>query len=109
MITTGCQVASPVSSRRPAVGQAAGRSPELVGRTSAPAPGRALVPTAPASSPADTTPRPRGSFLAHLIATAVDAPQTRARRRAEPAEAVAAYAAATGAAVPPGLLLRRSL
>jgi len=30
-------------------------------------------------------------FLAHLIATRTQAPQTRSRRRAEPAEAVAAY------------------
>jgi hypothetical protein len=37
--------------------------------------------------------RPRADFLAHLIATAVHAPQTRARRRAEPAEAVAVYGA----------------
>ena len=31
------------------------------------------------------------AFLAHLLATRAQAPQTRARRRAEPAEAVAAY------------------
>ena len=33
----------------------------------------------------------KADFVAHLIATAVQAPQTRARRRAEPLEAVAAY------------------
>jgi hypothetical protein len=38
--------------------------------------------------------RPAAAFLAQLIATAHGAPQTRARRRAEPADACAAYAAA---------------
>ena len=33
----------------------------------------------------------RADFLAHLIATRDDLPQTRVRRRAEPAEAIAAY------------------
>jgi len=37
--------------------------------------------------------RPRADFLALLIATSVQAPQTRARRRAEPREAIAAYGA----------------
>lgn len=35
--------------------------------------------------------RSSAPFLAQLIAVAQDAPQTRERRRAEPAEAVAAY------------------
>jgi hypothetical protein len=38
--------------------------------------------------------RPRADFLAQLIATAAQAPQTRPRRRAEPAEAAAVYSAA---------------
>ncbi|MBI1201782.1 MAG: hypothetical protein GC182_04640 [Rhodopseudomonas sp.] len=42
------------------------------------------------------TPEPRAvarqaNFLAHLIATKDQAPQTRARRRAEPDVAIAAY------------------
>jgi hypothetical protein len=37
--------------------------------------------------------RPRADFFAQLIATAAQAPQTRARRRAQPAEAVAIYGA----------------
>jgi hypothetical protein len=37
------------------------------------------------------TRRPSAPFLAHLIATRMQAPQTRARRRAEPEEATAAY------------------
>jgi hypothetical protein len=36
--------------------------------------------------------RPTATFLAHLIAVKEHAPQTRERRRAEPHEAVAAYA-----------------
>jgi hypothetical protein len=37
--------------------------------------------------------RPNANFIAHLIATAAQAPQTRARRRAEPEVAAAAYRA----------------
>jgi len=55
---------------------------------------RALV----ALMPAAATHQPTGShrqaaFLAHLIATKDQLPQTRERRRAEPAEAIAAYRA----------------
>lgn len=35
--------------------------------------------------------RGNAAFLAHLIATNAQAPQTRVKRRAEPAEALAAY------------------
>jgi hypothetical protein len=35
--------------------------------------------------------RPRADFLAQLIATAAQAPQTRPRRRVAPAEAAAVY------------------
>jgi hypothetical protein len=37
--------------------------------------------------------RPLATFLAHLIATDQQLPQTRERRRAEPEQAIAAYAA----------------
>jgi hypothetical protein len=40
------------------------------------------------------------AFLAQLIATAQQAPQTRGRRRSEPADACAAYAAASAAIAP---------
>ena len=56
----------------------------------------ALVPVAVSSSstkPSADIGRPRADFLAQLIATAAQAPQTRMRRRAEPAEAVAVYGA----------------
>lgn len=55
---------------------------------------RALIPVA-ASAPGERSPaitrRPLAAFLAHLIATQTQAPQTRVRRRAEPEEAEAAY------------------
>lgn len=54
---------------------------------------RALVVTVPATL-AEPAARPRqATFLAHLIATKEQAPQTRERRRAEPTEAIAAYRA----------------
>jgi len=40
---------------------------------------------------------PAAPFLAQLIATRMQAPQTRARRRAAPEDVVAAYEACTGA------------
>jgi hypothetical protein len=58
---------------------------------------RALVRIAPAA-PADgvslrtAEARPTAPFLAHLIATAQSAPQTRERRRADPDWAITAYA-----------------
>ena len=61
-----------------------------------PSAGRALVALAAAPGaihPHRATPRP-AFFLAHLIATARQIPQTRERRRVEPGEAIAAYAAA---------------
>jgi hypothetical protein len=52
---------------------------------------RALVATVRAITP-EPAARPRqAAFLAHLIATKHQAPQTRERRRAEPHEAIAAY------------------
>jgi hypothetical protein len=69
-------------------------------------PGRALVAVeAPAASEraAMAPRRPMAAFVAHLIATEKQVPQTRMRRRTEPAEAIATYmvamaqpAAATG-------------
>lgn len=60
--------------------------------------GRALAVTEPATSEPLGRPR-QATFLAHLIATKEQVPQTRERRRADPAEAIAAYrmvAAITG-------------
>jgi hypothetical protein len=60
----------------------------------------ALVPlanTGPAAAKSAATSRvavrANADFVAHLIATSAQAPQTRLRRRAEPGDAVAAYGA----------------
>jgi hypothetical protein len=72
----------------------------------------ALVPVAagdPAGSFEHRGGRPRADFLAQLIATLVQAPQTRVRRRAEPEEAVAAYGARARSPMPTHHTLSRSL
>jgi hypothetical protein len=61
--------------------------------------GRALVPvsgadTASATSAGVRNPRPSAAFIAHLVATAQGAPQTRSRRRATADHAATLYAAA---------------
>jgi hypothetical protein len=53
--------------------------------------------------------RPRADFLAQLIATLAQAPQTRARRRAEPDEAIAAYGASERSSTRQCHALSRSL
>jgi hypothetical protein len=84
---------------------------ELVGRTSASASGRALVPTTPsrASEGYAVGQSPPATFLAQLIATALKAPQTRARRRAEPGDASAVYATASAGCAHLGGTLYRSM
>jgi hypothetical protein len=111
MTASRCTTLPPTARRRPAPRQHSSSDPGLVGRSSAPAPGRALVPTAPPRGPpgADRGPRPSGNFLAQLIATALQAPQTRARRRAEPADASAVYAAAATEHAETGRVLRRTM
>jgi hypothetical protein len=54
---------------------------------------RALVVLAPAATPEPPAVYRQAPFLAHLIAVKDRLPQTRERRRAEPAEAIAAYRA----------------
>jgi hypothetical protein len=56
-----------------------------------------LMPVAPSEAPVRGRARTDAGFLAHLIATDQKAPQTRERRRAEPAEAIAVYTAANAA------------
>ena len=51
----------------------------------------ALTPAAATYKPSDS--HRQAAFLAHLIATKGQLPQTRERRRAAPAEAIAAYRA----------------
>jgi hypothetical protein len=70
---------------------------------------RALIALQPATS-RETSVRthPDARFLAHLIATDQKVPQTRERRRAEPPDAVTAYAATNaGPAALSGLRLSR--
>jgi hypothetical protein len=65
--------------------------------------GRALLVVEPASRtvpPSITSQRSSADFLAHLIAIDQQAPQTRTRRRAEPAQASLAYRAAFRLATP---------
>jgi hypothetical protein len=68
---------------------------ELVGPAGAAASGRALArfPAPEPPAPPVAHYRPAAPFLAQLIATAQDCPQTRTRRRASPADACRAYAA----------------
>jgi len=71
--------------------------------------GTALVPVARAVSREPfcvASRRPVAAFVAHLIATRELAPQTRARRRADPTDAVAAYRAAADHSVKASAPLR---
>src|SRR5258707_15366242 len=73
---------------------------------------RALVPVnpvAPSEGPREGLHRPTPAFLAHLAATRQRAPQTRAGRRVEPAEAVAVYGAALVPTAMTGRVFRRSV
>jgi hypothetical protein len=70
--------------------------------------GTALVPLSAAGEAAATTgvrPRPSATFLAHLVATAQGAPQTRQRRRANPDHAATLYAAAAAKKERPSALV----
>ena len=75
--------------------------------TTAKLPGRLLVESAPERDPAGQ--RPSATFLAQLIATAQQAPQTRQRRRAEPHEVTAIYAAVATPAASLGRTVNRAL
>jgi hypothetical protein len=55
------------------------------------------------------TSRANADFVAHLIATSAQAPQTRARRRANSEDAIAAYDALGHWPTPAGRKLSRSL
>ncbi len=72
----------------------------------------ALVPLAPSPyAPAypRAARRPHADFIAQLIATSLQVPQTCARRRAAPEEATAAYGARERPPAAPGRMLSRSL
>jgi len=59
----------------------------------------AIAPVAPSRRAPTLTRHPVAPFLAQLIATKMQAPQTRARRRAEPTDAITVYR--TGKSAPP--------
>ncbi len=72
----------------------------------------ALVPVRAVGAPTAAVPlslsqRPLAAFLAQLIATQDGLPQTRARRRLEPALACATYAGAATLTTPPGASFTR--
>ena len=80
----------------PAIGPVARRATADRNETDETAPTRALIaisPAAPSERLAASTRHPAAPFLAQLIATQMLAPQTRARRRVEPREAIAVYSA----------------
>jgi len=88
------------------------RSAAIAEAQAPPAAGTALIVvghTARNGQPWSRAPRAVAAFIAQLVAADRLAPQTRARRRAEPEEAVAIYAAASAAPSPTGRVLRRSL
>jgi hypothetical protein len=60
-------------------------------------------------SPVASVVRASANFVAHLIATRAQAPQTRLRRRADPAEAIGAYDALGHWPSPSGRAISRSL
>lgn len=92
-----------VSSLRPVQARRADRKPAADQGDPPKPPSTALVPVMAPSAvakPANGLARPNPAFVAHLIATAQLAPQTRVLRRASPEEAQAHYrtrAAATAA------------
>jgi hypothetical protein len=81
----------------PSTPRAAGRSSAATEGPDRPAPQARLpvIPIVPAAGHARAAGRPAAAFLAHLIATAAQMPQTRERRRAEPDAAAAIYAGAS--------------
>ena len=71
---------------RPTPGQSRNTPPEATERSLVP-----LVGHGHRERHEGASARPSPAFLAHLIATAQHAPQTRARGRTEPADAIAQY------------------
>ena len=69
----------------------------------------AVQPTRVDATRAPGRPRSRADFVAHLIATADRAPQTRTLRRATPADAQAAYQAQQREVPAAGILTRQTI
>ena len=68
----------------------------------------AIEAPAPAERSFTHSRHPAAPFLAQLIATQMQAPQTRARRRAEPKEAIAVYSAGVARRPAAPQVLRRA-
>ena len=68
-----------------------------------------LAPTPPHWARKLLNPRPDPTFVAHLIATAEQLPQTRSLRRAAPADALSAYHARARNAQDAGLQTRQTI
>ena len=86
-----------IQSALPSTPRAAGRSSTAPDGPDRPA-AQAQLPViaiAPAEERSRASSRPAATFLAHLIATEAQMPQTRVRRRAEPDVAAATYACAS--------------
>lgn len=93
--------------RRTAAGSPTAMRPRMTagGEANDTAPGRALMvvhPAARAEPSSLSSGRTSADFLAHLIATDQQAPQTRTRRRAEPGQASLAYRATLALSVAAG-------
>jgi hypothetical protein len=100
---------SPSDSARPILGREPnGDTSQANGR---PAPGTSIIAISPIVEGKKFTgnSRPAAVFLAQLIATAQQAPQTRQRRRAEGRDVVARYASAIPPYAPTGRTLRSSI
>ena len=97
---SGAPISSATRGAAHARGARAGRARDRIPRAD-----RDRAPRRRASAPHASTRHPAAAFLAQLIATQMQAPQTRARRRAEPEEAIAVYRSMTK----PGALLSASL
>jgi hypothetical protein len=95
----------------PAIGDPPRRTADRRAPPAAETESRALIAEAAPVSGDRSLPRtrtPAAPFLAQLIATRMQAPQTRARRRAAPEDAIAAYGAHTVGG-PAGRALRRQV
>jgi hypothetical protein len=103
----------PALAARPRLAQSdAGAAARQVGTAAdPPQAGRALVlaGSRPGTGVGPVRSRPSAVFLAQLIATAQQAPQTRRRRRAEPDEASLSYAAVSAPAARMGRAICRSM
>jgi hypothetical protein len=97
----------------PRVRYGAARDTEPAGEQPAqPEASRAVIPLRPVVAAPErpaANPRPCAGFLAQLIATAGQLPQTRERRRADPEDAVAAYQSTARGGVPAALKISRSM